>query len=388
MPDKKDYYEVLGLQKGCSEDDLKKAYRRLAKKYHPDLNPGDKEAEARFKEVGEAYEILSDPQKRAKYDQFGFAGVDPSYGAGAGGAGFGGFDMDFDLGDIFGSFFGGGFGGATRARNPNGPIRGNHVSVQLNLSFIEAALGCQKEISLQRLERCESCGGTGAAKGTSPEACSECGGSGQVRIQQRTPFGVMQTTKTCPKCGGKGKTIKSPCPDCRGLGRVRHTRKLTVKVPAGIDNGQTFVVSGQGDHGVNAGPSGDLNVTVGIRPDPIFERDGFNVWCEVPITFTQAALGDEITVPTIDGKVKYDVPEGTQPGTTFRLRNKGIPFVNGRGRGDQYVKVNVEVPRNLNTKQKAALKEFDALQNDKNYEKRKGFFDKLRDAMDGKRGED
>ncbi|RPF43170.1 molecular chaperone DnaJ [Hydrogenoanaerobacterium saccharovorans] len=384
MPDKRDYYEVLGVQKGCSDDELKKAYRRLAKKYHPDLNPGDKEAETKFKEANEAYEVLSDAQKRQKYDQFGFAGVDPSYGAGAGGAGFGGFgDMDFDLGDIFGSFFGGGFGGSTRTRNPNGPIRGNDVNTQLNLSFIEAALGCQKEVTIQRLERCETCDGTGAAKGTSPESCSDCGGTGQVRVQQRTPFGVIQTSRTCPKCNGKGKVIKSPCSDCRGMGRVRHTKKINVNVPAGIDNGQTFVMSGQGDHGVNAGPAGDLNITVGIRPDPIFSRDGFNVWCEIPITFTQAALGDEITVPTIDGKVTYEVPEGTQPGTTFRLRNKGIPFVNGRGRGDQYVKVTIEVPQNLNNKQKQALKDFEALANDKNYEKRKGFFDKLKDAMKG-----
>jgi len=384
LPDKRDYYEVLGVQKGCSDDELKKAYRRLAKKYHPDLNPGDKEAETKFKEANEAYEVLSDAQKRQKYDQFGFAGVDPSYGAGAGGAGFGGFgDMDFDLGDIFGSFFGGGFGGSTRTRNPNGPIRGNDVNTQLNLSFIEAALGCQKEVTIQRLERCETCDGTGAAKGTSPESCSDCGGTGQVRVQQRTPFGVIQTSRTCPKCNGKGKVIKSPCSDCRGMGRVRHTKKINVNVPAGIDNGQTFVMSGQGDHGVNAGPAGDLNITVGIRPDPIFSRDGFNVWCEIPITFTQAALGDEITVPTIDGKVTYEVPEGTQPGTTFRLRNKGIPFVNGRGRGDQYVKVTIEVPQNLNNKQKQALKDFEALANDKNYEKRKGFFDKLKDAMKG-----
>ncbi len=376
---------MLGVQKGCSDDELKKAYRGLAKKYHPDLNPGDKEAEAKFKEVNEAYEILSDPQKRQRYDQFGFAGVDPSYGAGGagGGAGFGGFDMDIDLGDIFGSFFGGGFGGSTRTRNPNGPIRGNAVNVRLNLSFIEAAKGCQKEVTVQRLERCDACSGTGAASGTQPETCPDCNGTGQVRVQQRTPFGVIQTSKACPKCSGKGKVIKTPCGDCRGMGRVRHTRKVTVNVPAGIDDGQTFVLQGQGDHGVNAGPAGDLNVTVSIRPDPIFERDGFNVWCEIPITFAQAALGDEITVPTIDGRVKYDVPEGTQPGTTFRLRNKGIPYVNGRGRGDQYVKVAVEVPRNMNAKQKAALKEFDALSGDKNYEKRKSFFDKLKDAMKG-----
>ncbi|MEG0017329.1 MAG: molecular chaperone DnaJ [Hydrogenoanaerobacterium sp.] len=387
MPDKRDYYEVLGVNKGCTEDELKKSYRSLAKKYHPDLNPGDKSAEAKFKELNEAYEVLSDSSKRQKYDQFGFAGVDPSYGGGAGGAGFGGFgDMDFDLGDIFGSFFGGGgsgFGGSSRTRNPNGPIRGNSINVQLVLTFIEAAKGCQKDISIQRLERCDTCGGGGAAKGSSPETCTDCGGTGQVKVQQRTPFGVIQSSKPCPKCGGKGKVIKNPCPDCRGMGRVRHTRKIKVTVPAGIDNGQTFATQGQGDHGINAGPAGDLNVTVSIRPDPIFEREGFNVWCEIPLTFTQSALGDEVTVPTIDGKVKYDVPEGTQPGTTFRLRNKGIPFVNGRGRGDQYVKVTIEVPKNLSLKQKQALKDFDKLSTEKNYENRKGFFDKLKEAIKG-----
>lgn len=383
MPDKRDYYEVLGVQKGCSDDELKKAYRKLAKEHHPDLNPGDKEAERRFKEANEAYEILSDPQKRQRYDQFGFAGVDPSYGGGAGAGGYGGFggfgDIDLDLGDIFGSFF----GGSSRTRNPNGPIRGGSVNAQLSLTFIEAALGCKKEISIQRLERCETCSGSGAAKGTTPETCPECHGSGQVRVQSRTPFGVIQTSKACPKCGGKGKTIKDPCKDCRGMGRVRHTRKITVNVPAGIDHGQTFVLSGQGDHGLNGGPAGDLNVVVTIQADEIFERDGFNVLCEIPITFAQATLGDEITVPTIDGRVKYTVPEGTQPGTTFRLRNKGIPFVNRSGRGDQYVRVTVEVPKSLNAKQKQALKDFDALSTEKNYEKRKGFFDKLKDAMIG-----
>ena len=386
MPDKKDYYEVLGVQKGCSDDELKKAYRGLAKKHHPDLNPGDKTAEGKFKEVNEAYEVLSDTQKRQKYDQFGFAGVDPSYGAGGGGGGFSGFgDMDFDLGDIFGSFFGGGggFGGSSRTRNPNGPIRGNNIDVHITLTLLEAALGCQKELNVPRLERCDTCGGSGAAKGSSPETCTDCGGAGQVKVQQRTPFGVIQSSKTCPKCSGKGKVIKTPCSDCRGLGRIRHTRKIKVTVPAGIDNGQTFAVQGQGDHGINAGPTGDLNVTVGIKADSIFERDGFNLWCEVPLTFAQATLGDEITVPTIDGKVKYDIPEGTQPGTTFRLRNKGVPFINGRGRGDQYVKVTIEVPKSLTTKQKQALKDFEQLCTDKNYGNRKSFLNKLKGVIKG-----
>jgi len=384
LPDKRDYYEVLGVQKGCSDDELKKAYRKLAKQYHPDLNPGDQEAEAKFKEVNEAYEVLSDSAKRARYDQFGHAGVDPSYGAGggAGGPGFEGFDM----GDIFDSFFGGGFGGfggGTRARNPNGPIRGNDVNINLTISFMEAAKGCQKEITFQRLERCDTCGGTGAAAGTSPETCPDCHGTGQVRVQQRTPFGVIQTTRACQRCGGKGKVIKTPCVSCNGMGRLRYTRKKTVDIPAGIDDRQTFTIPGEGDHGMNSGPSGNLNVTVSVRPDPLFERDGFNILCEVPLTFVQAALGDEVVVPTIDGKVKYTVPEGTQPGTVFRLRNKGIPYVNGRGRGDQYVTVVLEVPKNLDRRQKQALRDFEAATSEKNYEKRKSFFDKLKDAISG-----
>ena len=387
MPDKRDYYEVLGVPKTASDDEIKKAYRKLVKQYHPDLHPGDKEAEEKMKEANEAYGVLSDKDKKARYDQFGFAGVDSSYG-GQGGfnaSGFGGFD---DLGDIFESFFGGaggfgGFGGSTRARNPNAPLRGNDVNISLPLSFMEAALGCKKEISVTRLEACATCGGTGAKSGTTPETCPDCRGTGQVRVQQRTPFGVIQTSRTCPKCGGTGKVIKEPCPDCKGQGRIRRTKKLEVSVPAGIDDGQTFVLRGQGDQGVNGGPAGDVHITVSVRPDPLFERDGYDVWCDIPITFTQAALGDEIVVPTIDGKVKYNIPEGTQPGTVFRLRNKGVSYVNGRGRGDQYVRVNLEVPRNLSGKQKEALKEFEKLSGDKNYEKRKSFFERLKDAVKG-----
>ncbi len=384
MPEKRDYYEVLGVAKGCSEDELKKAYRAQAKTYHPDLNPGDKTAEAKFKEVNEAYEVLSDKTKRARYDQFGHAGVDPSYGAGGGGAGgFGGFGGFGDLGDIFGDIFSGGFGfgGSTRARDPNAPIRGNDVHTDIPLSFMEAAKGCKKEIAIQRLENCDECSGSGCATGTRPDTCPECSGTGQVRMQQRTPFGVIQTSRSCPRCSGKGKIVKNPCNKCKGLGRVRRTKKLEVNVPAGIDHGQTFVLRGQGDFGMNGGPAGDVAVVVTVRPDPLFERDGFDVWCDIPLTYTQAVLGDEIVVPTIDGKVKYNVPEATQAGTVFRLRDKGIPFINGRGRGDQYVRVNIEVPRGLTNKQKDALKEFERLTGDKNYEKRKSFFDKLRDSF-------
>ena len=378
--EKRDYYEVLGVQKGCSDDELKKAYRKLAKQYHPDLNPGDKDAEAKFKEVNEAYAVLSDSEKRARYDQFGHAGVDPSYGGGAGGAG--GFGFDFgDIGDIFDSFFGGGsgfggFGGSSRTRNPNAPIRGNNINIDIALSFMEAAKGCKKEINFSRLIKCEDCGGTGAAKGTSPETCPDCHGSGQVRVQQRTPFGVVQSVKACNRCGGTGKIIKTPCDKCKGMGRVRKSVRLEVDVPAGIDNGQTFVLRGQGDHGVNGGPAGDVNVTANVRPDPLFERDGFDVWCEIPITFAQAVLGDEVVVPTIDGKVKWSLPAGTQPGATFRLRGKGIPSVNGRGRGDQYVTVTIETPRNLNREQKDALRKFSETLNEGNYEKHRSFFKK------------
>ena len=375
MAEKRDYYEVLGVSKSATADELKRAYRKLAKQYHPDMNPGDKNAEAKFKEVNEAYEVLNDPAKRQRYDQFGHAGVDPSYGAGSGGAG------GFDVGDIFESFFGGGFGGSSRTRNPNAPIRGNDISVTVGLSFMEAAKGCKQTINIQRLESCDTCGGTGAKKGTTPETCPECGGTGQVKVQQRTPIGVIQTTRTCTKCSGKGKIVREQCSACRGAGRVRKSKTLEVNVPAGINDGQTFVLRGQGDNGLNGGPSGDVNIMVNLRPDSLFERDGFDVWCDIPITFSQAVLGDDIVVPTIDGKVQYTVPEGTQSGTVFRLRNKGIPYVNGRGRGDQYVKVNIEVPRNLTGKQKESLREFEKLTGDKNYEKRKGFFDKLKDFL-------
>lgn len=378
MAEKRDYYEVLGVAKDASDDAIKKAYRALAKKYHPDMNPGDKEAEAHFKEVGEAYEVLSDSQKRARYDQFGHAGLDPSYG---GGGAYGGFD-EMDLGDLFGSFFGG-FGGSSRTRNPNGPIRGRDINMTITLDFAEAALGCQKDLSLPHLEKCEGCGGSGAKKGTSADTCPGCGGAGTIRATERTMLGVMQVQKTCPQCGGKGKIIKTPCPDCNGQGRVRKTRKLTVTVPAGINHGQTFTLRGQGDAGQNGGPAGDANFTVSMRPDPMFERDGYDIWCDIPLTFAQAALGDEITVPTLEGKVKYTVPEGTQPQTVFRLKGRGVPFVNGRGKGDQYVRVTVEVPKSLTGKQKQALRDFESSLGERNYEKRKGFFERLKENMKG-----
>ena len=375
MAEKRDYYEVLGVSKNASEDEIKRAYKKLARKYHPDMNPGDKEAEEKFKEVNEANEVLSNPEKKAKYDQFGFAGVDPNYGAGQGGyGGAGGFDFG-DLGDIFGSFFGGGFGGGGR-RNPNAPQRGESIRASLSVDFTEAAFGCEKSITIDRSEQCPTCKGKGCAPGTTPEVCTECHGTGTVTQAQRTPFGMMQSQTVCPKCRGKGQIIHQPCPDCRGAGVVRKRRTIQVNIPAGIDNSQTISLRGQGHSGKNGGPAGDLLITVMVRPHEIFRRDGTAVFCEAPITFTQAVLGGTLEIPTIDGKVKYDIPEGTQTGTVFRLRGKGIPVLNGRGRGDQYVTVNIETPRNLNREQKEALKKFSESLGEGNYEKHKNFFGK------------
>lgn len=378
MAEKRDYYEVLGVEKGASEDEIKKAYRKLAKANHPDLHPGDKECEERFKEINEAYEVLSDPDKRAKYDQFGHAAFDPSAG-GPGGAGFGGFGGFGDIfgggfGDIFGDIFGGGFGGGQTQRS--GPRRGENLRVRLNITFEEAAFGCEKEINVGRVEQCPDCKGTGCAPGTTPEVCTQCHGTGTVTQAQRTPFGMMQSQTVCPKCRGRGQIIHQPCPDCRGAGAVRKRRTIQVNIPAGIDNGQTISLRGQGHSGKNGGPAGDLLITVMVRPHEIFRRDGTAVFCEAPITFTQAVLGGTLEIPTIDGKVKYDIPEGTQTGTVFRLRGKGIPVLNGRGRGDQYVTVNIETPRNLNREQKEALKKFSESLGEGNYEKHKNFFGK------------
>ena len=377
MAEKRDYYEVLGISKGASEEEIKKAYKKLARKYHPDMNPGDKEAEEKFKEINEANEVLSDPEKKARYDQFGFAGVDPNYGAGAGSAyGAGGFDFG-DLGDIFGSFFGGGFGGGARA-NPNAPTRGESLRTSVNISFEEAAFGCEKEVSIDRVEQCPDCHGSGCAKGTTAEVCPDCRGSGVIQQRRQTPLGYMSTSAPCQRCGGRGKIIHQPCPTCGGKSMVRRRKTIKVTIPAGIDNGQTISLRGQGNAGKNGGPAGDLLIVVSVRPHEIFHREGTSVLCEAPITFTQAVLGAELEIPTIDGKVKYTIPEGTQSGTTFRLKGKGIPGLNGRGRGDQYVTVNIETPRNLNREQKEALKKFSELLGEKNYEEHKGFFGKFK----------
>ncbi len=357
---KRDYYEVLGVSKTASDDEIKKAYRKLAKQYHPDLNPGDAAAEAKFKEANEAYEVLSDSDKKARYDQYGHAGVDPNFGAGGFGGGFGGFGDAFDLGDILGSMFGGGFGGfgGGRQQNPNAPRKGSTIQTSVTISFEEAAKGCKKKVNITKVERCSECSGTGAAKGTSPETCQTCGGRGQVNVQQRTPFGVISTSKQCSTCGGRGKVVKNPCSNCAGTGLKSKNQTVEVDIPAGIDDRQALNVRGGGNPGTNGGPTGDLRVNVNVRPHPFFEREGFDVWCEFTVTFAQAALGDTLYVPTLDGKVKYNLPAGTQPGEVFRFRNRGIQQISGKGRGDQFVKIIVDVPKNLNQKQKEMLKNF------------------------------
>ena len=383
MAEKRDYYEVLGISKGASDDEIKRAYRKMAKQYHPDLHPDDPEAAEKFKEVNEANDVLSDPQKRQRYDQFGHAGVDPSYGAGAGGGfggGFGGFSGEgYDFGDIFDTFFGGGMGGSSsRASSANAPRRGADISISLDISFMEACKGIKHEIEINRSETCDSCNGSGAKAGTTAKTCPECNGAGQVRFQQRTILGSMMSTRPCTKCGGKGKVIETPCPTCHGGGRVQKKKKITVNVPAGIDDGQILRVGGEGNVGTNGGSRGDLNVRISVRRDPLFERKGFDVWTEIPITYAQAVLGAEVTVPTVDGNINFKVPEGTQPDTVFRLKGKGIKKLQRDGRGDQMVKVILEVPKNLSKKQKEALEEFSQMLTDKNYEKQSGFFDRLK----------
>ena len=380
---KRDYYEVLGVDKSAGADEIKKAYRKAAMKYHPDRNPGDKEAEAKFKEVGEAYEVLSDEDKKARYDQYGFAGVDPNFGAGAGGyggnpfgGGFGGFG---DFGDIFSEFFGGGArtsGGAAY----NAPRRGENVVTRLELTFEEAAFGCEKEVSSQRIENCSACKGSGSADGVI-ETCAQCGGRGQVRTTQNFMGMQMQSTTTCPSCSGRGKITKNPCNTCRGKGKVRRTNKVKVKIPAGVDAGQSVRVRGEGCVGNNGGPNGDLLVEVFIRRHPIFTRMDRDVLCEVPISFSQAALGATIQVPTLDGKVDYEIPEGTQTGREFILREKGIPEVNNpRRRGNHRFTVVVETPTKLTKEQKELLRQLEGSMEET--PKRKKFFENLKDFFD------
>ena len=380
---KRDYYEVLGVEKNASDDQIKRAYRKLAQKYHPDMNPGDKEAEAKFKEVNEAHEILSDADKRARYDQYGFAGVDPNFNpnAGAGFDGFGGFGGGFggfgDLGDIFGDFFGGGSSSSRRG----GPTKGQNVGAEVEITFEEAAFGCKKEVTVGRIESCPTCHGSGCADGKSPTTCDQCRGTGTVRITRQTAFGAFAQTSPCPKCGGTGKLISDPCSTCKGKGKVRKNKKIEVSIPAGVDDGQSVRMRGEGSAGTGGGPNGDLLVQVSIREHAIFTRDGANVLCEMPISFSQAALGAEIEVPTLDGTVRYTVPEGTQTGTVFRLRGKGIPYVGYKNRGDQYVTVVVETPTKLSKEQKELLRKFAETVGEDGQPKKKSFFEKLKNNM-------
>lgn len=377
MADKRDYYDVLGIQKGASEDEVKKAFKKKAREFHPDLHPDDPTCEAKFKEVNEAYEVLSDADKRSRYDQFGHDGVDNAFGDGFGGFG----DMGDILENIFGGFGGGfGFGGGGRS-TANAPKRGQDINEAIVIDFIEACSGKKHELKINRMAQCDACNGTGASSGTSAEVCPDCQGRGSVKTTQRTPFGAISSTKPCPHCGGKGKIIKNPCQKCRGLGRARTTKTVSFDIPAGIADGQTIRLSGQGDCGSNGGPSGNLNVTISVRPHQLFTRDGYDIHCEIPVTFTQAVLGDEITVPTIDGNVKYNISEGTQTGTVFRLKGKGVKKLNRTERGHQYVKITVEVPKNLSKKQKDLLKSFEASLSEKNYAKRPSFFEKLKGIL-------
>ena len=374
MADKQDYYETLGIAKSASADEIKKAYRTLAKKYHPDMNPGNKDAEQKFKEVNEAYSVLSDPDKKSKYDQYGHAAFDQS--TGFGGGGFGGFDFGgFDMGDIFSSFFGGGSRSSQRA---NAPIPGDDIGIRVTLSFEEAVFGCKKEVSFARIQRCEDCGGSGAAKGTTPKKCTKCGGVGTIKVQQRTAFGMMQSTRACPDCNGTGKIIESPCQNCRGKGMVKVNKTLEVTIPAGIDDGQRIALRSQGNAGRNGGADGDLIIQVQVRPHAIFERDGFDIYCEVPITFSEAALGATIKIPTLEGNMNYNIPEGTQTGKTFKIDGKGIQALNSRSKGNLYAKVIVDTPKNLNEEQKKLLRAFGESLGEKNFSKKSSFWSRFK----------
>lgn len=381
MAVKRDYYEVLGVNKGTSEDDIKKAYRKLAKQYHPDMNQGNKDAEAKFKEVNEAYEVLSDKEKKAKYDQFGHAGVDPNGFGGAGG-GFGGFEGGFgDFGDIFDMFFGGsGFGGSS-SRRKAGPQKGADLKYELEIDFVEAAFGVKKDIQVTRNETCTDCHGTGAKTGSGVENCKACGGTGEIRYTQSTVFGRVVNVRPCEQCHGEGKIIKEPCQTCSGRGSVRKTRKIKLDIPAGVDNGSVMPLRGEGEPGVKGGPNGDLYIYIRVKPHKLFKREGTNLYCEIPISFAQAALGDEINIETLDGEAKYMIPEGTQTGTTFKLKGKGIPGLRSNARGDLYFTVKVSVPKKLNDQQRELLRSFAEASGEHLSGQEKSFFDKVKDAF-------
>ena len=387
MAGKRDYYEVLGVSKTATDDELKKAYRKLAKKYHPDANPNNKaEAEAKFKEVNEAYETLSDPQKRKMYDQFGpegpqgFNGAGGPFGGGNGyysytSSGFDGFGDFGDLGDIFSSFFGGGFGGRTSSRKKNGPRKGADLNLHLDITFEQAFLGVEKEISITRNEECNVCHGTGAKPGTSVTKCTMCNGTGQVRQVQNTILGQMQTTRTCSNCHGTGEVIKEPCENCKGKGKVRKQPKIKVKIPAGIDDGQTVVLRGEGEQGEKGGPKGDLYITVRLKKHSIFSRNGNNVYCEIPITITQATLGANLEIPMVNGdKETYKIPEGTQTGTKFTIRGKGFKAVSSNSVGDFIFTVKVQTPKRLSKEQRELLVQLAKTMNEQPPIKKRGIF--------------
>ncbi|MCI9659297.1 MAG: molecular chaperone DnaJ [Lachnospiraceae bacterium] len=384
---KRDYYEVLGIDKNADDSAIKSAYRKLAKKYHPDMNPGDKEAEQKFKEASEAYAILSDADKRRKYDQFGHA----AFEQGGGGGGFGGFDFTgADMGDIFGDIFGDLFGGGRSRRANNGPMRGTDLRASVRITFEDAVKGCEKELDLTLKDECGTCHGTGAKPGTDPQTCTKCKGTGQVVYTQQSLFGMVQNVRTCPECNGTGKIIKDKCPDCYGTGYISSKKKISVTIPAGIDNGQSIRIRGKGEPGVNGGPRGDLLVEVVVSRHPVFQRQDMDIFSTVPITFPVAALGGTIRIKTVDGEVEYDVKAGTQTDTRVRLRGKGMPSLRNKSvRGDHYVTLVIQVPTNLSHGAKEALKEYDLesgnslnQKNNGTKPKKKGFMEKIKESLE------
>ena len=380
MAEKRDYYEVLGLNKGASDDEIKKAFRKMAMKYHPDKNPGDKKAEEKFKEINEAYAVLSDPEKKDKYDRFGHAGVDPNAGFGGAGGGFGGFGGFEDIFDMFGGAFGGfgGFGGNSHSRR-NSQRKGSDLQKSITIDFKEAAFGTKKQIRINKYVKCKTCNGTGAAPGTSKKQCSRCGGTGEIRTSQRTPLGTFQSVSPCPDCNGTGEINETPCRDCGGTGRVKDNVTISINIPAGVDNDSVIPIKGQGEPGINGGPDGDLYIVINVKPHKLFERRGQDLWLEIPITFEQAALGDDIVVPTLEEKVSYKVPAGTQPGTVFRLKGKGIKSVRNNRKGDLYVKVILEIPTKLNSKQKKAIAAMGKSVTNDCYQKKSSFLDSIKE---------
>lgn len=370
MADKRDFYEVLGIQKGASEDEIKKAYRKMAMKYHPDKNPGDKEAEEKFKEANEAYAVLSDPDKKSKYDRFGHAGVDPNAGFGGGGAGFGGFGGFEDIFDMFGGGFGG-FGG--RGARRNGPRKGNDLQKSITIEFTEAIFGCKKEIKLTKEVKCKTCNGEGTAPGTHKHTCEKCGGTGQVSQVSQTPFGTFQNVSACDACGGTGQVIDKPCPDCHGKGSVRKTVTLKIDIPAGVDSDSIIPIRGEGEPGVNGGPFGDLYIVINVKPHKIYKRRGDDLYLTMPISYDQAVLGDKVKVPGFNETYSYTLAPGTQTGSNFRLKGKGVKNPRTGRYGDLYVKVNIEVPTKLSSKEKKAIKSMAEEFSEDSYPRKKEF---------------